>query len=116
MPYDFFTPQPIAGARAYFLRDIMHNWSDAKCKSILQNVAAAMDKDYSTLLIDQYVLTPIGADLRAAEMDILMLLHTSGIQRTVPMWENLLSSAGLGLVKIWSSNGASESVLEVKKL
>lgn len=116
MPYDFFTPQPVAGARAYFLRDVMHNWSDAKCKSILQNVATAMDKDYSTLLIDQYVLPPTGADLRAAEMDILMLLHTSGIQRTVPVWEKLLSSAGLELVKIWSSNSASESVLEAKKL
>lgn len=116
MPYDFFTPQPVTGARAYFLRDIMHNWSDAKCKSILQNVAAAMDKDFSTLLIDQYVLPSIGTDLRAAEMDLLMLLHTSGIQRTVPMWEKLLSSAGLELVKIWRSNSASESVLEVKKL
>ncbi|KAK5105851.1 hypothetical protein LTR62_001963 [Meristemomyces frigidus] len=116
MPYDFFTPQPVAGARAYFLRDVMHNWSDAKCKLILQNVAAAMDTDYSTLLIDQYVLPPIGADLRAAEMDILMLLHTGGIQRTVSMWEKLLSSAGLELVKSWSSNSASESVLEAKKL
>lgn len=116
MPYDFFTPQPVAGARAYFLRDIMHNWSDAKCKSILQNITAAMDKNFSTLLIDQYVLPSTGADLRVAEMDILMLLHTSGIQRTVPMWEKLLSSAGLELVKIWSSNSASESVLEIKKL
>ncbi|KAK0302549.1 hypothetical protein LTR01_008685 [Friedmanniomyces endolithicus] len=116
MPYDFFTPQPVVGARAYFLRDIMHNWSDAKATSILQNVAAAMDKDYSTLLIDQYVLPPTGADLRAAEMDILMLLHTSGLQRTLPMWKTLFSSAGLELVKNWCSDSSGETVLEVKKL
>ncbi|KAK0301696.1 hypothetical protein LTR82_018161 [Friedmanniomyces endolithicus] len=116
MPYDFFTPQPVVGARAYFLRDIMHNWSDAISTSMLRNVAAAMDKDYSTLLIDQYVLPPTGADLRAAEMDILMLLHTSGLQRTLPMWKTLFSSAGLELVKNWCSDSSGESVLEVKKL
>lgn len=113
--YDFFTPQPIKSARAYFMRDIMHNWSDMKCTQILRNIAGAMDKEYSVLLIDQYVLPTTGAELRAAEMDILMLLHTSGIQRTRPMWEKLLESAGLDIVKIWDADGSQESVLEVRK-
>lgn len=115
MPYDFFTPQPISNARLYFLRDIMHNWSNAKCKLILQNIAAAMDPAYSTLLIDQYVLPSTGVDLRAAEMDILMMLHTSGMQRTIPMWEELFSSAGLRLMKVWQSDSGMESVLELEK-
>jgi hypothetical protein len=42
-----------------------------------------MDPEYSTLLIDDYVLPNTGAELRAAEMDILMWLHTSGLERTV---------------------------------
>lgn len=115
MPYNFFNPQPIRGARAYFMRDVMHHWSDAKCTQILRNVAEAMEEEYSTLLIDQYVLPSTDADLRAAEMDILMLLHTSGTQRTVPMWERLLASAGLEIVEIWDAEGAHESVIEVKK-
>ncbi|KAK4542160.1 hypothetical protein LTR36_007007 [Oleoguttula mirabilis] len=116
MPYDFFTPQPIKHARVYFMRDIMHNWSDVKCSQILGNIAAAMDKSYSTLLIDQYVLPAVGADLRAAEMDILMWLHTSGLQRTASMWEQLLSGVGLRVVKIWDGQTGMESVIEVEKL
>ncbi|GAB7344052.1 hypothetical protein MBLNU457_1969t2 [Dothideomycetes sp. NU457] len=115
MPYDFFIRQPVRGARAYFMRDIMHNWSDAKCTLILRNIADAMDCEYSTLLIDQYVLPSTHADLRAAEMDILMLLHTSGLQRTVPIWEKLFAGAGLEIVKIWNGQGSLESVIEVKK-
>jgi len=116
MPYDFFNPQPIKGARAYFMRDVLHNWSDARCTQILHNTVEAMEKDYSTLLIDQYVLSATGADLRAAEMDILMWLHTSGIQRTLPMWEALLGGVGLEVVKVWNAGGGGESVIEACKV
>lgn len=115
LPYDFFTPQPIKCAQAYFMRDVMHNWSEANCTKILSNIVEAMDKEYSVLLIDQYVLPATGADLRAAEMDILMWLHTSGIQRTVAMWEVLLEGAGLKIAKIWNAEGAHESVIEARK-
>lgn len=114
--HDFFTPQPVVGARMYFLRDITHNWSDAKCNQILGSIAAAMEKGYSTLLIDQYVLPSTDVDLRAAEMDILMMLHTSGIERTVPMCEDLFAATGLRLVKVWPSSSGKESVLEVEKI
>ena len=73
-----------------------------------------MDPEYSTLLIDDYVLPNTGAELRAAEMDILMWLHTSGLERTVSQWESLLGAAGLELVNIWHSEKGTESVLEVK--
>ena len=115
LEYDFFTPQPVKGARAYFLRDVLHNWSDARSAQILTRVVEAMDAQYSTLLIDDYVLPPTGADLRAAEMDILMWLHTSGLERTTSQWEKLLDSVGLQIEKIWSPETGYESVLEVKK-
>lgn len=74
-----------------------------------------MDTEYSTLLIDDYVIPPTGADLRAAEMDILMWLHTAGIERTVTQWDRLLNAAGLEIVQIWPSTMGSESVIEIKK-
>ena len=113
--HDFFTPQPVRGARAYFLRDVLHNWSDARCAQILTRIVEAMDAQYSTLLIDDYVLPCTGAELRAAEMDILMWLHTSGMERTVSQWEKLLDSVGLEIEKIWSAETGYESILEVKK-
>ncbi|OGM48243.1 O-methyltransferase [Aspergillus bombycis] len=114
MEYDFFTPQPVKGARAYFLRDVLHNWSDAKSAQILSRIVEAMDPEYSTLLIDDYVLPDTGAELRAAEMDILMWLHTAGLERTVSQWKNLFGIVGLELVKIWHSARGNESVLETR--
>ncbi|UNI14259.1 hypothetical protein JDV02_000906 [Purpureocillium takamizusanense] len=114
MEYDFFTPQPVKGARAYFLRDVLHNWSDSKSERILSRIVEAMDPEYSTLLIDDYVLPDTDADLRAAEMDILMWLHTSGLERTVSQWEALFSKVGLELVKIWRAERGNESVIETR--
>ncbi|KAJ5646966.1 S-adenosyl-L-methionine-dependent methyltransferase [Penicillium lividum] len=128
--YDFFTPQPVKGmyhassvthfaylalgSRIYFLRDVLHNWSDAKSAVILSRIVEAMDPDYSTLVIDDYVLPDTGAELRAAEMDILMWLHTAGLERTVSQWKNLFDKVGLELVDIWSSPRGNESVLETR--
>ncbi|KAJ5173353.1 hypothetical protein N7492_005946 [Penicillium capsulatum] len=114
MDYDFFTPQPVKGSRLYFLRDVLHNWSDAKSTRILSNIVQAMDPEYSTLLIDDYVLPDRGAELRAAEMDILMWLHTAGLERTGSQWKRLLATAGLELVQVWSSPRGNESVLETR--
>ncbi|KAF7586328.1 hypothetical protein BBP40_009056 [Aspergillus hancockii] len=111
---DFFSPQPVKGARAYFLRDVLHNWSDAKSVQILSRVVEAMDPEYSTLLIDDYVLPDTGAELRAAEMDILMWLHTAGLERTVSQWKSLFGLVGLELVNIWHSARGNESVLEAR--
>lgn len=114
MEYDFFTPQPIKGSRLYFLRDVLHNWSDHKSAQILSRIVEAMDPEYSTLLIDDYVLPDTGADLRAAEMDILMWLHTAGLERTVSQWKALFDTVGLELIQIWSSPRGKESVLETR--
>ncbi|KAJ5716130.1 hypothetical protein N7493_008041 [Penicillium malachiteum] len=114
MEYDFFTPQPVKGARLYFLRNILHNWSDAKSAQILSRIIEAMDSEYSTLLIDEYVLPDTGAELRGAEMDILMWLHTAGLERTVSQWRNLFDTVGLELVQIWGSPRGNESVLETR--
>ncbi|GIJ97933.1 hypothetical protein Aspvir_000039 [Aspergillus viridinutans] len=115
MEHDFFNPQPVKGARAYFFRQVLHNWSDAKSKQILSHIADAMEPEYSTLLIADYVLSDTGAELRAAEMDILMWLHTAGLERTVSQWRALFNAVGLELVQIWNTDKGDESVLEVKK-
>lgn len=74
-----------------------------------------MDPHYSTLLIDDYVLADTGVSLREAEMDILMWLHTSGIERTERHWKELCGSVGLEIVQVWSADRAQESVIELRK-
>lgn len=67
--YDFFTPQPIQGARFYYFRNVFHNWSDDGAIKILRNLAPAMEPGYSTLLIHDYVLPVQNAQLRGSVED-----------------------------------------------
>ena len=75
-----------------------------------------MDLEYSTLLIDDYVLSDTNVSLREAEMDVLMWMHTSGIERTERHWKSLCGSVGLEIIKIWSVDKGKESVIELRKV
>jgi demethylsterigmatocystin 6-O-methyltransferase len=52
--YDFWTPQPVLGARAYYMRNILHDYPDGKCVSMLRNIMAAMGPE-SVILIDEMI-------------------------------------------------------------
>ena len=69
VPLGFTTPQPVHGARAYFLHSIMHDWSDAKCVLILQHLSKAMRKGYSKISIHKAVLPDQAADPRMTALD-----------------------------------------------
>ena len=75
-----------------------------------------MDPEYSTLFIDDYVMPETNVKLRAAEMDILMWMHTSGLERTERQWQSLCRSVGLEIVKIWSAAHDEESVIELRRI
>ena len=114
MAYDFFTPQPVKGARAYYFRNICHDWSDGHCERFLSNTAEAMEKGYSRLLIDDYVLPDTGAPVRGSSMDFLMMMYCSGIERSRRQWEVLLGKCGLEIVKIWGARRDYEQVIEAR--
>ncbi len=102
------------GARAYFFRNICHDWSDAHCQKFLSNTAKSMEEGYSRILIDDYLLPNTGASMRGASMDFLMMMFCSGIERTRSQWEKLLDSCGLEIVKVWGTRSDYEQVIEVQ--
>ncbi|KAM0804919.1 O-methyltransferase-domain-containing protein [Usnea florida] len=112
--YNFFTPQPIKGARFYYFRSVFHNWPDEKCVEILRNVASAMDPEYSTLLIDDYVLPSKDAQLRSAIADVHMMIMFNSSERTSRQYECLLHDAGLQIVAIFPAGVNEESIIEAK--
>lgn len=95
------------------MRAVMHDWPDKKCQEILSRTVEAMDKSYSRILIEDFVLPDQGVDMRAASLDITMMLFHMGIERTEAQWEELLHSVGLEIVKIYPKPGF-ESVIEAK--
>ncbi|KAJ4408025.1 hypothetical protein N0V82_009790 [Gnomoniopsis sp. IMI 355080] len=99
MAHDFFTPQPIKWARAYYLRLIFHDWPDHKAIEILTHLREAMGET-SYLLIDDTVLSEQGAPWKAAFLDMTMMAQLGAQERTRPEWESLLDRSGFKIQRI----------------
>ena len=75
-----------------------------------------MERGYSTLLIYDYVVPEVEASVRAAAMDLQMMVLFGGMERTEIQWRAILQASGLDLVRVWSLVGASEFVIEAQLL
>ncbi|MCJ1468061.1 hypothetical protein MMC07_006687 [Pseudocyphellaria aurata] len=114
MGYDFFQPQPIKGARAYYLHGILHDWSDVPARQILHQLRSAMTAGYSKLLIHDHVLPKDHPNPQATAYDLTMMINVSAMERNESAWHDLLGSVGLKVVKIWKSPLATQSVIEAE--
>ncbi|KAL8704905.1 MAG: hypothetical protein Q9201_001974 [Fulgogasparrea decipioides] len=64
MQYDFFKPQPVKDADAYFFRLIFHNWPDKQCIEILRNLVPALKDGASVLICDLVLPEPNSIPIR----------------------------------------------------
>lgn len=81
---------------------------------ILKNTVGAMEKGYSKLLIYEAVVRTRNPNPQTAAIDMTMMALLSASERTESDWNQLLSRAGLRVVKIWSSPQYSESIIEAE--
>ncbi|EER39493.1 sterigmatocystin 8-O-methyltransferase [Histoplasma capsulatum H143] len=115
--YDFFTEQPITGARVYFYHHILHDWSDSYCLKILARAAAAMTPGYSKLLVHEMVVPEQAASQFQAQLDMTMMAFNSGVERTSRQWRELLEKAGLTVVKFWEPvDEGGDGIVEAMKM
>lgn len=113
--HDFFTPQPVKGARVYTLKSILHDWADDKALAILRNIASAMQPGYSKIWILDGIVPETKASLGLVGMDIVMMMFLCALERTVQQWESLLDQAGLvitGLHERADGFGVVEAMLK----
>ena len=95
----FFTSVP-AGCEAYVLKDILHNWDDARALTILANVRRAM-KGESVLLICEILVERFSTLLPGPLVDVQMLnVCDGGRQRSEGEMRALLASASLRLKRV----------------
>ncbi|MFI5891610.1 methyltransferase [Actinoplanes sp. NPDC051513] len=100
-PGDLFVAVP-AGADAYVLKSILHDWPDEAALAIARTCRNAM-RPGSVLLVLERVLTgpPYPpADLPAAFSDLNMLVAPGGQERTRDEYESLLRAAGLRMTRV----------------
>lgn len=97
--HDFFTPQPIEGAKFYYLRHILHDWTDEDSIRILQNLIPALSSE-SRIVIDEVVLPDINVPWQCAFMDLSMSASLGGCERSREEWDSLLRRADLQVEEI----------------
>ena len=88
--HDFMTEQPIKGAKVYYMRNILHDWPDATCLTILKHLRAAMGAD-SVIIIDEIVVRNTESLWKQVNYDIVMMSALGGMERTKEQWKKLLS-------------------------
>ncbi|KAL7755527.1 hypothetical protein ACKLNR_014625 [Fusarium oxysporum f. sp. zingiberi] len=114
MAHNFFEPQPVVGAKFYYLRECLHNHPDHKVKQILKHIKNAMSSE-SVLLLDELVLPESGATSIATSLDMTMMVAFAAMERTESQWKKLISDAGLQFVKTYTYNSDGyERVMEVR--
>ncbi|KAF2164143.1 hypothetical protein M409DRAFT_56850 [Zasmidium cellare ATCC 36951] len=100
MAHDFFTPQPVKHAKVYYMRNVLHDWSNEPAAKILQQLRPAMTAD-SVVVIDEIVIPPTGANHKLLHYDFAMMSTASSMERTEKQWRALVESCGMKLRDIW---------------
>jgi hypothetical protein len=96
---NFFESVP-AGADAYIMTAVLHDWDDDACVEILRNCRSAMAPDGRILIGDFILMPPNQPDFgRLIDLEMLVMAGT-GRERTEQEFCHILARAGLSLRKV----------------
>ncbi|QDT80961.1 Multifunctional cyclase-dehydratase-3-O-methyl transferase TcmN [Gimesia maris] len=110
---DFFQSVP-AGADAYLLRHIIHDWNDEKSLQILKNCHAALPVN-GKLLVMESVIDPGNDPFSGKFVDLVMLLVTGGKERTAEEFQLLYDQAGFELTRILPTQSELSIIEGIKR-
>jgi hypothetical protein len=102
------------GARAYYFKHIMHDWSDENCRTILKHITAVMTRGYSKILIEDYIIPSQNAGQKETMTDMIVMVWCPGIERTRRGWTELLESVGLKISNFWLPRGSHKGIIEAE--
>jgi hypothetical protein len=106
---DMFSSVP-AGADAYIMKHIIHDWPDDLCIQLLKACRKGVNANGRLLVVDS-VIRP-GNDFSPGKfLDLQMLIFPSGCERTEKQFCDLFATAGWQLRRIIPT-AASDSIVE----
>ncbi|CAL1711808.1 unnamed protein product [Somion occarium] len=68
VPIDFLKGSPVSGCDFYFMKNVIHNWSDGDTNIIFSNIKQAM-KSTSRLLIQEFVIQHVSREAAPGKPD-----------------------------------------------
>jgi hypothetical protein len=108
---NFFEHIP-AGADAYFMQHIIHDWDDEHCLKILGNVKQALaGRDNGRLIVVDAVLPENSQPHPSKFLDLMMMVFPGGRERTESEWRALFAQAGFTITRIVPTK-APDSLIE----
>jgi hypothetical protein len=106
---DMFSSVP-AGADAYIMKHIIHDWKDDRCIQILKACRKSVNSGGRLLVVDN-VIQP-GNDFSPGKfLDLQMLIFPSGCERTEKQFRHLFAASGWKLSRIIPTV-AADSIVE----
>ena len=88
-----------AGADAYIMKNILHDWPDDRCGKILSGCRAGVREGGKLIVVENIV--PGGSGFSPAKIrDLTMMLFTGGKERTEEEFGALLAASGWKLNRI----------------
>jgi hypothetical protein len=107
----FFVKVP-SGYDAYILKSILHDWDDAKATEILKTCRQAIPQQGRLLIIEEIVVPRqiVGSPHRFVDLE--MLVHFGGKERTELEYDKLMRGAGFSLERVVPIKDSFLSVIE----
>ena len=104
----------ISGARVYYFKTVLHDWSDEKARIIFRNLIPAMKRGYSKIICEEYILPDSNAPSISCMTDMAVMVFCSGLERTRQRWTDLFASVGLQVSKFWLREDDGFGIVEVE--
>lgn len=117
--HDFFQEQPIKDADAYFMSNILHNWSDPEAVRILRALTKALKPGAKVLCSERVMPEPGEVSLlkerEYRSVDLMMLALFNAKTRTRAQLETLFKTADRRF-HVGLAHGVEESSLKVVEI
>lgn len=110
---DFFESVP-AGGDAYIMKNIIHDWDNARARRILENVRRAMGDKPGKVILLETVVGPGNDPHLGKFLDIEMLALPGGRERSEEEFRALFASAGFRLTRVVATRSPL-SVIEARR-
>jgi copper chaperone CopZ len=106
---DMFSSVP-AGADAYLMKHIIHDWPDDACIKLLKSCRQGVNHGGKLLVVD-CVIEPGNCFSPGKFLDLQMLIFPGGRERTEPQFRELLAASGWKLSRVIPT-AAQDSIVE----